>query len=113
MDKVVAAAPSRLDRLALTAMEAKRLALKSFGALVPTEDLAAALVKDAFIHELIDRPARLESGVQLNDRMRPEQPCRELFVHTRADLLVANHHEAPREVRVVVDEPLPKTEDVH
>jgi hypothetical protein len=45
--------------------------------------------------------------------MRPEEPARELLVHARADLLVANHYEAPREVRVVVDEALPEIEDVH
>jgi hypothetical protein len=95
------------------AVQTKRFALRALTTLAAAEDLAAALVQDACVDKLIDRPAGLEGGVQLNDRIRPEEPGRELLLHARADLLVPNHHEAPREIRVVVDQPLPQTEDVH
>src|SRR5262249_20108319 len=91
---VVAAAPGSLDRLALMAVQTKGLAIGALDALVAAKDLAAALVQKAFVDKLIDRPARFEGGVKLNDRMRPEESRSEFLVHARADLLVANHNEA-------------------
>jgi hypothetical protein len=60
---VVAAAPGRLDRLALMAVQTKGLAVGILSVLVAAKDLAAALVQNAFVDKLIDHPAGLKGGV--------------------------------------------------
>jgi hypothetical protein len=94
-------------------VQAKGLTVGTLGALVAAEDLAAGLVQNAFVDEPIDCSTGLEGGVQLNDRIRPEESGRELLLHAGADALVANHDEAPREVRVVLDEAVSQVKDVH
>ena len=62
--------------------------------------------------ELVDCPARLERGVQLDDRIGPEQALIELAIDVLRDPLVADDDEAARVVGVVVDEALTEIEDV-
>jgi hypothetical protein len=63
--------------------------------------------------QLLDCAARLERGVQLDDRLRPEQALLELVIDVAGDSRVADVDEAPREVRVVVDETLAQIENVY
>jgi hypothetical protein len=61
-------------------------------------------VKQAFGDDLVDGSPRLERGVQLNDRVRPEQSLFELAVDVLRNPLVTDDDEATRVVGVVVDE---------
>ncbi len=95
------------------AVAAERLAGGVLGGPVAAEDLPAALVQEPLADEVVDRPARLEGGVELHDRVRPEEPLLELALDALADALVADDDEAPRVVGVVVDQALSELEDVH
>ena len=77
------------------------------------EDLRAPLVEQPVGDELVDGAARLERRVQLDDRVRPEQPVLQLPIDVLGDPLVADDDEAARVVRVVVDEPLSEPEYIH
>ncbi len=63
--------------------------------------------------EFVNGTARLECRVQLNNRIRPEQPLFELAIDVLRDSLVTDDYEATRVVRVVVDESLSELEDVY
>jgi hypothetical protein len=113
LQDVVAAALCGLDRLALVAMEPKRLAGRVGLRLVPTEDRAAALMQEAFVDEVVDRPSGLEGRVQLHYWVRPQEAFCKLAIDTLADSLVADNDEAACVVGEVIDETSTKIEDVH
>jgi hypothetical protein len=85
------------------AVQPKQLAVGLLWGLAASEDLPAAFVEQVFADEVVDRPARLEGGVELDDRVRPEEAGLELLIHALADLLVANDDETARVVRIVDD----------
>ena len=61
------------DGLFLVGMEAKsRPASRSCG-FIPPEDFGTNRVQEAFRRQFLDRFPRLERGIQLNQRLRPER----------------------------------------
>jgi len=55
-------------------MEAKgRPAARTFG-FIPAEDFGTGGVQKTFRCKFLDRFPRLERGIQLNQRLRPERP---------------------------------------
>lgn len=87
------------------AVQEERFAVLDDG-LPATKDRAAAFLEEPFGDELLDRAARLERGVQLNDRVRPKKPLPELTIDVRGNPLVTNDDKAASVVGVVVDETL-------
>jgi len=81
--------------------------------LVPSEDRAALCVEQALLHELVDRPAWFKRRVELDERLRPEEPRVELGIDPCANPLVVDLEEAAREVAVIGDQSVSKLEDVH
>jgi len=60
------------DRLILMAMQPDRPA-EVVGVVLGPEDAAAVCVEHAGVAELVDGPARLEGGIELEERLRPKQ----------------------------------------
>jgi len=71
------------------------------GVVLGPEDAAAVCVEHAGVAELVDGPARLEGGIELEERLRPEQAAIHLFVHAGGHPRVGDPHETPGVVGVV------------
>src|SRR5207244_13154193 len=77
------------------------------------EDSAAPVVGVAGIDQFVDPLPRLEGGVELDQRVRPENASLELRLDVLCDPLVANLDEAPDVLGVVADQAVAEVEDVH
>jgi hypothetical protein len=77
------------------------------------KDPPAFGVKEPRLDQLVDPLPRLEGGVELDQRLGPEQPGVELVVHEHADPRIADADERPDVRAVVVDETPAELEDVH
>ena len=71
------------------AVEAKDLPRRRL-VLVPSEDRAAPCVEHALVHELVDRSRRLESRIELDERLGPEESRVKLRIDPRANPLVVD-----------------------
>jgi len=60
------------DGLLLVGMESKDLAASCCRSLVPTEDIRTNRLENTFVHEFVDRFARFEGRVELNQWLGPE-----------------------------------------
>ena len=113
---VVRAGRGDPDRVLLVPVQAERDAAgATAGALglVAPEDRAVRVVEDALGSQLVDRGARRERGVELDQRLGPEQALAELAVDDLVDAGVADVDEAARELLVVGDQSVAEREDVH
>src|SRR5262249_27257558 len=77
------------------------------------EDAAALVMQDAVRRELVDPLPGLKRGVQLDNRVWPQQARLKLVLHQRADAWVADRDEAARVVGVVADQALPQIKDLY
>ncbi|TFE69314.1 hypothetical protein A7Q09_05330 [Methylacidiphilum sp. Yel] len=83
------------------------------GLALDPEDLSAGFVEHPLVNELVDGLRHLESRVQLDQSLRPEEALLELILDELADSLVANGQEAPDEVAVLLDQAVSQTKNVH
>ena len=63
--------------------------------------MPALLVQHPIIDELIDGRARLKGGIQLDERLGPEQPRAQLLIDALSDAQVADPDEAPDVLGIV------------
>jgi len=70
-------------------------------------------VEDAVAHEVADVAAGFVRGVELHDRLGPQQLVVEGFVDGSADVVGADADERPDVLGVVVGEGVAEVEDVH
>jgi hypothetical protein len=70
-------------------------------------------MEHAVCHELVDPFAGQEGGIQLDDRLRPEQTGVELVLYELVDATVADRDEAARVVGVVGNKPFSQVEDFY
>ena len=100
-----------------------RFALMSVQDELPTtavlERLAIAEYPRAFVRknsvrdQIVDGATRLERGIQLQQRLRPEALRSQVAVDELLDPRISDPDEAPRVIPVVVDQPIPEFEHVH
>jgi hypothetical protein len=100
------------DGLRLVAVESQGPAVVG-SVLLDPEDPPALVVQHTLGDEVVDGLAWLIVGVQLQPRVGPQDTVVDGFVHRVRDALVADVHEAARELRVVADQPSMQSEDVH
>jgi hypothetical protein len=86
---------------------------KRIGPALDPEGVTAGLVKHAIVDQLIDRLDHLQSGIQLDEGLGPEEALIELALHHLAGALVANGQEAPDKVAIPIDQAVSQNEDVH
>jgi hypothetical protein len=108
---VVAAAAGAPDGLLLVEVQPQRPALAEPVGL-DAEDLAAPLVQDPLVGQLVDPAAGLERGVELEQRLGPEQLGVEFLLDPAADRRVADLDEAADVGGVGGDQALAQLEDV-
>ena len=82
-------------------VQSKRLADRIGGSLLASEDVAAPLMEQLLVDELVHGSCRLKRGVQLNDRFGPEQPLVKFPIDPGGYLRVSDDDETARVVRVV------------
>jgi hypothetical protein len=70
-------------------------------------------MEHAVCHELVDPFAGQEGGIQLDDRLRPEQTGVELVLYELVNATVADRDEAARVVGVVGNKPFSQVEDFY
>src|SRR5689334_13227184 len=81
--------------------------------LLQPEDLPALFVKHCLGHKIIDGCAGLKSGIQLDERLRPQEARFELLFHQRVNSCVTDLNEAADVRGIVRCENIPQTENVH
>ena len=96
------AAARDADGLALVAVETKGTA-RALRVGLDAEDLAAFRMENAFSDEIVNRCARLEGRVELDERLGPQYPCPQLLVHEGVQPGLADLDEAARVGRIVLD----------
>jgi hypothetical protein len=70
-------------------------------------------VKRPLGHQLVDPLTGLERGVELEQRLGPEQPQAQVFLDPFGDARVADVHEAADVLGVLPDQAVADGEDVH
>lgn len=71
------------------------------------------MVQDAFVDQLIHAASCLERGIQLNQRIGPQQAGGEFHFDKLAHSFVPYLDETPHVGRIVRDQPISKLEDIH
>src|SRR4029453_11795339 len=104
--------PSSLDRLTLVPVQREWRPQALFWTALDPEDVAAALVEQAVIDQLVDRAARLEARVERKPRIRPAEAALQLLVDVGADPLVPDLEEPSGKLLVVVDQTITNPEHV-
>lgn len=107
------AGASHADRLVLVAVEPEGPADGIGVSLLNAEDAPTLVVEHVGPDELVDRPARFVCWIELDQRMRPEEPVRQALVNQRADPVVGDVQEGADVVAVLGDKLLAELEDVH
>ena len=97
----------------LTPTRARRVNADGSEVEVATKDLAATGLQKPFIHEFIHRLARLESGVQLNQRVGPQRTRSEATIDKIAQTRLRYRDEARNVAAIIIDESIAEVEDVH
>ena len=100
------------DRLVLMLVEPHREA-GAVGGLPSPEDLGTRPMEQPLTDEIVDRPPRLEGGVQLHERRGPQHTTAEGAVDHLLDTFVGDIDERPHEGVVIANEPVAHLEDVH
>src|SRR5262249_47665303 len=101
-----------LDRLLLMAVEAERRA-EPGGVLAAAEDPAALLREHSAGHQHFYGLARLERGIELDERVGPEASLPELLLHVAGGPRILDLDKAADVVVILLDHLIAQPEDVH
>src|SRR5882757_1167469 len=83
------------------------------GLLILPKYPAALLMQNSLRNQIANRLAALKSGIELNERIGPEQSRRQRFLDTTVNLLVANINKASNVSRVVINQLSSNLERIH
>ena len=75
------------------------------------KDIPALPVEESLVHKLVDPLAWLERGIQMNQRIGPEQARIDFPFHKGANPIVLDLDETPDVVGILVDEAISKSKD--
>ena len=112
-EHVVSTFPRLPNRVLLVLVEKQVFAGTDRDRLLATKDLAATGLQKPFIHEFIHRLARLESGVQLNQRVGPQRTRSEATIDKIAQTRLRYRDEARNVAAIIIDDSIAEVEDVH
>src|SRR5271157_4579759 len=108
---ILAPSPS-FDRLDLMAVEQHPRTNQILLRLDP-EDLATTRVQQSPVNEIVDPATGFEAGVQLDQRLGPENFVSQAFLNELIDSSIANLDETTNVAGVVLDHAITQIEDVH
>src|SRR5262245_24977787 len=104
----------QLDRLGLVTMQAERRPLQILLIFTPAKNRAAISMQQPLGHQLIDRLAGLEEGIQLNQRLRPEHISLEkLFIDILMHTGIANLDKTLNIGGIIVNQMLAQVKNIH